>query len=182
MKTFAIFYILSIRVAVRQKSILKKDWTHSIHVMGPMRNGFHFEAGQVKIKSIAELKTFHIFLCACSMMLVFFPSSFRFFSISIIYTLFFIVCRRSIAKRTLELVFSLFSARTTFWWIFGEQRLGKMGSIATSASHSIDLQYLCFRFKHLLFLWKSLFIAHLAMALAQAGKRKENEEKKTYIL
>lgn len=94
---------------------------------------------------------------------------------------FFLVCRRSIAKRTLELVFSLFSAHN-FLMDFRRTAIGKNGQHRNFIRQSIDLQYLCFRFKHLLFLRKSLFIAHLAMALAKAGKRKENEEKKMYII
>lgn len=80
MKTFADFFPLFPLLWVRcsENPLPKKDWTMNgtLHVMGPpKRNCFQFEAGQVKIKSIAELKTFHISFCACSMTFTVFPPS-----------------------------------------------------------------------------------------------------------
>lgn len=76
--------------------------------MGPKRNCFQLEAGQVKIKSIAELKTFHISCVRVRWCSLFF---FFFFPFSLLVVL---LRRRSNAKRTLELVVSLFWARNFF--------------------------------------------------------------------
>lgn len=73
------------------------------HVMGPKRNCFQFEAGQVKIKSIAELKTFHI-SCVRVRWCSFFSFS---FSILLVPSfLFYIIFSHRVDDRTLNVLLS----------------------------------------------------------------------------